>query len=313
LQRSEAEVLFDIVERAVDCVAVIFVPERYRPDDDSAIAACDRHLVPEFVFLMLLALADALYLGFVQRIDLVLVISLLLKDFLEQVNHICVGAKYLPAFQVPFRFTDEPSRNGSQLSVRLAGLLEVLRMVAEALVPTDCFQGSPVALSLWESFLRDDHLDLVDYLVCKLRVGRERDVLFLHACVQKDGAASLRSLIVVVVVDADAFFQDQIHAGFAYHVAEVDQFACVAGLLRREKAFAAEVLVIGVFLELLHDGFVGDVADMLQDDESRHAADGFAGCSHLFVEQFRELRLEKIPVDLVCEDVETVLVVELVL
>jgi len=131
-----------------------------------------------------------------------------------------------------------------------------------------CYEG--------DAYLRDvlvhDFLHLLYYLVCELGVRRERDVLFLHGRVKKYSAASCRSLLVMVVVYTDAFLEDQVHAGFADQVPEVDKFTRIAWPLRREKLFATKILVIGVFLKLLHDGFVRNIADVLQDDESRHEA-----------------------------------------
>ncbi|SHK88878.1 hypothetical protein SAMN05720469_12217 [Fibrobacter intestinalis] len=156
-------------------------------------------------------------------------------------------------------------------------------------------------------------LYLFYYLVCKFGVCRERDVLFLHGRVKKDRAASCRSLFIVVIVDTDTFLEDHVHARFANHVPEVNKFARVAGLLRREEPFSAKILVIGVFLELLHDGLVRYVADVLQDDEPCHETDRLVRRTHLFVEQFGKLGLELVPVNLVRENVEGMLVVQLLL
>ncbi len=100
---------------------------------------------------------------------------------------------------------------------------------------------------------------------------------------------------------------------FSLRKTEVDKFARVAGLLRREEPFSAKVLVMGVFLELLHDRLVRYVADVLQDDEPGHETDRLVWRTHLFVEQFGKLGLELVPVNLVRENVEGMLVVQLLL
>ena len=192
-------------------------------------------------------------------------------------------------------------------------LLAVLRVIAETLVTMDLLQGSLVGLSLRKIMLFHDPLYLFYYLVRTFGVCRERDVLFLHGRVKKDRAASCRSLFIVVIVDTDTFLEDHVHARFANHVPEVDKFARVAGLLRREEPFSAKVLVIGVFLELLHDGLVRYVADVLQDDEPGHETDRLVRRTHFVVKQFRKLGLELVPVNLVRENVEGVLVVQLLL
>ncbi len=100
---------------------------------------------------------------------------------------------------------------------------------------------------------------------------------------------------------------------FSLRKTEVDKFARIAGLLRREDAFPAKILVIGVFLKLLHDGLVRYVADVLQDDEPSHETDRLVWRTHLFVEQFGKLGLELVPVNLVRKNVEEMLVVQLFL
>ena len=100
---------------------------------------------------------------------------------------------------------------------------------------------------------------------------------------------------------------------FSLRKTEVDKFARVAGLLRREDAFPAKILVIGVFLKLLHDGLVRYVADVLQDDEPSHETDRLVWRTLLFVEQFGKLGLELVPVNFVRENVEGMLVVQLFL
>lgn len=192
-------------------------------------------------------------------------------------------------------------------------LFGVFRVIAETLVTMDLLQGSLVGLSLRKAVFFHDFLHLLYYLVRKFGVCRERDVLFLHGRVKKDRAASCRSLFIVVIVDEDTFLENHVQAFLADLMPEVDKFARVAGLLRREEPFSAKILVIGVFLKLLHDGLVRYVADVLQDDEPSHETDRLVWRTHLFVEQFGKLGLELVPVNLVRENVEGMLVVQLLL
>ena len=83
--------------------------------------------------------------------------------------------------------------------------------------------------------------------------------------------------------------------------------------IRAITSVPAKILVIGVFLKLLHDGLVRYVADVLQDDESGHETDRLVRRTHFVVKQFRKLGLELVPVNLVRENVEGVLVVQLLL
>ena len=282
----EPQHFFNLVKRVVYRMAVVFVPERDCSHDEAAVASGDRHLVAKLVFLALLALANAFHFGFVKRIDFVLVVSFLLQDSFIKADFFFVRIQQIPIRKISFRLPDEPPRDCFQLAVSLASLPGVLRVIAEALVAMYFLQRPLVALPLRKVVLVHDFLHLLYYLVCELGIRRERDVLFLHGRVKKFSAASCRSLLVMVVVYTDAFLEDQVHAGFADQVPEVDKFTRIAWPLRREKLFATKILVIGVFLKLLHDGFVRNIADVLQDDESRHEAYRLVWRPHFLVEQF---------------------------
>lgn len=67
----------DLLQAPVYRVPVVLVAEREGPEDEPRKRAHNRHLVAELVFLVLLALADALHFRLMDGIDLVLVVPLL--------------------------------------------------------------------------------------------------------------------------------------------------------------------------------------------------------------------------------------------
>ena len=67
----------DLLEALVYRVPVVLVAEREGSQDEPRQRAHHRHFVAELVFLVLLAFADALHLGLVDGVNLVLVVPLL--------------------------------------------------------------------------------------------------------------------------------------------------------------------------------------------------------------------------------------------
>ena len=73
------------------------------------------------------------------------------------------------------------------------------------------------------------------------------------------------------------------------------------------------LLVVHVLLPLLHDALVRNVAHVFEDMQPHHPADGHARASVLLTVERLELVLELLPVNLVGQKIERVLMVELVL
>ena len=105
----------------------------------------------------------------------------------------------------------------------------------------------------------------------QLRIRGVSHVLFLHGGV--DEGRVMVVTVIILLVDTDAFRQDQFHPLLADTLAEMHQLARVAGEGRRELKHPAKVLVISVLAPLLHDRFVGQVTHVLKNQKSAHQTD----------------------------------------
>lgn len=93
---------------------------------------------------MLLALADVLYLGFVQGIDFAGGTALLRKHTLKEEDERVV---VMVSVHVTPELSDKPSVNGAQLPVRLQGFATVLGTITETLVPVNFLKNKCIALA----------------------------------------------------------------------------------------------------------------------------------------------------------------------
>ena len=173
--------------------------------------------------------------------------------------------------QVAFQFPGNPSRNGAQLPVRLQGLGAVLRMVAEALVPVNPLEDESVALAQRKTQGFHDGQHFADNLFMQLRVRGVSHVLFLHGGV--DEGHPVMVTVIVFLVDTDALRQNQFHALLADTLAEMHQFARIAGKGWRELKHPAKILEISVLAPLLHHRFIRQVAHVLKNQKAAHQTD----------------------------------------
>lgn len=312
-----------LLKRLVDGVAVELVAERQRPDDQSVPVAHNRHLVAELVLLVLLALADAQHVGLVERVYLVSVNLLAFDELQAEVEALLVGALFRKLAKL---LADEAARYGTHPAVGLGNLLCAVATPPEPLRPLQPLQLPAVTLAHVGVLLRRHLAAVGDDLVQQLRVRRERHVLLLDGRVDEGRLLVVRSaatsaLAVSLIlrllarvlngqVDADALLQDQLHALFLDAVAKVDEFARGARSGGGEHRLPAEVLVVGVLLELLHHRLVRYVAQVLQDDQARHQADRLRWTAVVLFEQGRKRLLENVPVNHVGQDKKLVVVVK---
>lgn len=145
------------------------------------------------------------------------------------------------SLQVTSQFPDKSVRNGTQAPVLLQGLAAVFRMVAEALVPVNLLKDESVALPQKKVQGFRDGQYFADDSFIQLRICGVSYVLFLYGGVDESRVMVVTA--VILPVEADAFRQDQFHAILADTLAEMYQFARVAGKGRSEFKHPAKVLV----------------------------------------------------------------------
>lgn len=111
----------------------------------------------------------------------------------------------------------------------------------------------------------------------QLRVRRVSHDLSLDGGVDEDRVMVVT--VIILPVDTDAFRQNQFHALFSDTLAEMDQFASIAGEERREFKHPTKVLVISLHAPLLHNRLIGQVAHVLKNLKPTHQTDGLCRTS----------------------------------
>ena len=103
----------------------------------------------------------------------------------------------------------------------------------------------------------------------------------------------------MVVIHTDVLLKDQTGALFNDALAEMAQFRLGTGGLGAEFVKAADVLVIGILLKLVHHALVRDVAQVTQDYQTHHQADRLGRVPIVCTVQRGKGILEMLPVYLV--------------
>lgn len=167
----------DLLHRLVDRVSVIFVSEGHRPDDYSVPQPCDRHLVAELVLHMVLALADAEHVRFVERVDLVPVIFLPVDKPHADVEQFLVG---ILLWQAPRYLSEKYAGNGAHPLVGPPDFLRAMAPPSESLRQLELLDLFGKGLMELDALLSGNVMAVLDNLVEKLGVRRKCHVLLLH-------------------------------------------------------------------------------------------------------------------------------------
>ena len=123
---------------------VIFIPERNGSKNNSRERADKGCFVAKLIFLVFLALADALYFRFVKRVYLIRTVTFLRKNFIEEFKHLFITSLI---WKIAVRFSDQTTGYRSQTSVCLDCLLVILGVIAKTLIRGNLFQSSSVTLT----------------------------------------------------------------------------------------------------------------------------------------------------------------------
>jgi hypothetical protein len=103
----------------------------------------------------------------------------------------------------------------------------------------------------------------------------------------------------MVVIHTDALLQYQTGALFTDALAEMAQLRLSTGRIDAEILKAAEVLVIGVLLELGHNALIRDVAKVAKEYQTDHQTDRLGWTAVVCTVQGGEGILKTLPVYLV--------------
>ena len=187
-----------------------------------------------------------------------------------------------------------------------------MALAAETLYTLQLLHLTRIALADADALTLGHIVAEVDNLVEEFGVCGERDVLLLDGGVDEGrlvlvtlAPAPVPAVALVLLpaadifncqVHTDALLQNQFRAGFSDAVTEMHQLAGSAGGNRGETLHAAEVLIVGILLELLNHLLVRDIAQVLQYEQADHHADGLGAATGHVAEQGGERLLEHLPV-----------------
>lgn len=146
---------------------------------------------------------------------------------------------------------------------------------------------------------------VLTYFFVKFCVGGINHVLLLQGRVYKVGV--MMFIVTLVVVHTDTFCKNEFHLFFTNTFAKMDKFR--GGVRERLHKFmhAAKVLEISVFTSLLDNGLIGMLRKCLRI--AGRTSDGRVWPGYLTVVKREESFLEHMPIDLVREFVQRMLLV----
>ena len=258
------------------------------------------HLAAELVRRAGLALADALDLGGVQRIDLVAALAVVLEAHPvgqgEQIGETLL--QRLVAVDFAADVADHPAQSGAQELEHPPGPLELMGVGIAADHDRRALGHPDIALPQPHIVAPGQIDQLLQRPVAEPRVGRMRDRLRLHRGVDHHPFEVARRQRPGLVRHRQALLKQRGELFLAEALAPVRQRRAVERQPVAEAQFAAEELVIRVLQPARAQCLVRQIVHVLQDQQPGHQPGGQAGLSRAGRTHPGKPPVEKPPIDL---------------
>ena len=240
----------------------------------------DRHLAAELVRGSGLALADALDLGRMQRIDLRATLTMILEPHPagqgEQVGE-ALCERIVPG-DLAADVADHPAEPDAQELQFAPGALELVGMGVAADHDRRPLGHPPIALPQRHIVASRQIDQLLDRAVAEPRVGRVRDRLRLHRGVDHHALEIAGRQRPGLVRHRQALLDQGHQLLLAQPLAPMRQRRALERQSVAEAQFAAEELVIRVLQPARAQNLVRQVVHVLQDEQTRHQPRRQGGC-----------------------------------